>query len=152
MNSISKTSKRDRLRNWLKPTSSLPVRTSAALSRAPSPINTFAPPGNGILEDALKALDHEQEKTIRELLPPGSVDVDAAFDEAHDRATQLQQSCASKTLHWNYKGRQIYVHNQADKILQFLDKFKSVGDVVANVDPVHVGLPWAGIRVILEVG
>jgi hypothetical protein len=37
------------------------------------------------------------------------------------------------------------------KVLQLLDRFKSVGDVIANVDPVHVGLPWAGIRVILEV-
>jgi hypothetical protein len=29
--------------------------------------------------------------------------------------------------------------------------FKAVGDVVANIDPVHVGLPWAGILAILEV-
>jgi hypothetical protein len=38
-----------------------------------------------------------------------------------------------------------------DKVLQLLDRFKSAGDVAANVDPVHIGLPWAGIRVILEV-
>lgn len=35
--------------------------------------------------------------------------------------------------------------------MQLLEKFKSVGDVVANVDPLHVGLPWAGIRAVLEV-
>jgi hypothetical protein len=52
---------------------------------------------------------------------------------------------------WNYKGRQIYVSDMMDKVVQFLDKFKSVGDVIANVDPVHLGLPWAGIRAILEV-
>ncbi|KAI7227738.1 hypothetical protein KC330_g8251 [Hortaea werneckii] len=29
--------------------------------------------------------------------------------------------------------------------------FKAVGDIDANVDPVHIGLPWAGVRAILEV-
>jgi hypothetical protein len=43
-----------------------------------------------------------------------------------------------------YKGRQVYLSKQ-------VDKYKSAGDVGANVDPVHIGLPWAGIRVILEV-
>jgi hypothetical protein len=38
-----------------------------------------------------------------------------------------------------------------DKVVRFLDKFKAVGDVVANIDPFHAGLPWAGIRAILEV-
>jgi hypothetical protein len=50
-----------------------------------------------------------------------------------------------------YKGRQVYLSKQVDKIMPLLDKFKSAGDVGANVDPVHIGLPWAGIRVILEV-
>jgi hypothetical protein len=40
---------------------------------------------------------------------------------------------------------------QADKVVRLLDRFKAVGDIVANVDPVHVGLPWAGVRAILEV-
>jgi len=26
-----------------------------------------------------------------------------------------------------------------------------VGDVASNVDPMYVGLPWAGIRLLLEV-
>ena len=47
------------------------------------------------------------------------------------------------------KGRQVYLFDQVNKVVQLLDKFKAVGDVVANVDPVHVGLPWAGIRAIL---
>ena len=151
MSSKPKTSKRDRFSKWLKSSSSHPVRASAASSRAPSPIHTSTPPRTSILEDALKRLDHEKEKTIRGLLPPGSVEFDAAFDAAHGRATELRQLCAKKTLKWTYKGRQIYLHDQVDKVLQFLDKFKSVGDVIANVDPVHVGLPWAGVRTILEV-
>jgi hypothetical protein len=36
--------------------------------------------------------------------------------------------------------------------VKWLDRFKQVGDVASNADPVHVGLPWAGIRVLLDVG
>lgn len=32
-----------------------------------------------------------------------------------------------------------------------LDRFKQVGDVASNADPVHVGLSWARIRLLLEV-
>jgi hypothetical protein len=64
---------------------------------------------------------------------------------------ELQQRCQIKRWPWNYRGRQVYLFEQVDKVVQLLDKFKAVGDVVANVDPIHVGLPWAGIRAILDV-
>ena len=43
------------------------------------------------------------------------------------------------------------MEEEADKVVGWLNRFTAVGDVVANVDPVHVGLPWAGIRLLLEV-
>ena len=155
MSLTPKPSKREWLRNKLRPTSPLPSRPGATLSRKPSQTNASPAHRCSVLEDALLALGRtigrEEEETIRALLPSGAVNVKAAFDGVHGCATQLQQRCASKTLRWIYKGRQIYVHDQVDKVLHFLDKFKSAGDIVANVDPVHIGLPWAGIRVILEV-
>jgi hypothetical protein len=85
------------------------------------------------------------------LLPANAVSVDTAFDEVFGYTKELQQRCKNKRWSWNYKGRQVYIFDQVDKVVQLLNKFKAVGDVVANVDPVHVGLPWAGIRAILEV-
>jgi ankyrin repeat domain-containing protein 50 len=40
---------------------------------------------------------------------------------------------------------------EADKVLLWLDRFKSMGDIAVNADPIHTGLPWAGIRLLLEV-
>jgi len=108
--------------------------------------------GSSFLTDALEALDHDDQKTIRSLLPATTTSIDLAFDQALYGAKQLQQRCANKRWCWDYRGRQIYLSEQVDKVVQLLDKFKSVGDVIANVDPIHVGLPWAGIRTILEVG
>lgn len=58
-----------------------------------------------------------------------------------------------KTKRWQFafRGRNVLLRDVADKVLRWLDRFKPVGDVVANVDPLHAGLPWAGIRMILEV-
>lgn len=76
---------------------------------------------------------------------------DDAFDEVHAHARELQKRSKVKRWSWNYKGCQISLFEQADKVVRLLDRFKAVGDIVANVDPVHVGLPWAGVRAILEV-
>lgn len=36
-------------------------------------------------------------------------------------------------------------------IITCVQKFVQVGDIVAQIDPMHVGLPWAGVRFILLV-
>ena len=78
-----------------------------------------------------------------------TITADAAVDDTLGTARTLQQKC--KDRKWMCGDREVSVRQQADKVLQFLHRLKPVGDVVANIDPVHVGLPWAGIRVLLEV-
>ena len=85
------------------------------------------------------------------LLPTNAVSIDIAFDEVHNCTRQLQKRCVDKRWSWNYNGREVYLFDQVGKVMQLLDRFKAVGDIVANVDPIHIGLPWAGIRAILEV-
>jgi hypothetical protein len=38
-----------------------------------------------------------------------------------------------------------------ESIVKWVQKFVQVGDIVAQVDPVHIGLPWAALRFILQV-
>lgn len=40
---------------------------------------------------------------------------------------------------------------KTDSIVMWLDKIKTVGDVASNADPIHIGLPWAGVRFLLTV-
>jgi hypothetical protein len=121
--------KRDRIRDLFRRSPSpLPVRTVAASSVTSSQGTAYATTGSSILADALEALERDDRDTIRTLLPPANAtSIDTAFDEV------------------------LGLFDQVDKVVQLLDKFKAVGDVVANVDPVHVGLPWAAIRAVLEV-
>jgi hypothetical protein len=107
----------------------LPADSSASCVEIKSHVYTAH--SSNMLADALEALDEHERKTIRAWLSRDTIKIDAALEEAHGKAEELQ--------------------DQADKLVRFIDKFKSVGDAVANIDPVHIGLPWAGIRSILEV-
>ena len=37
------------------------------------------------------------------------------------------------------------------KILQWVSKFKQIGDIIIQFDPLHSALPWAGFRFLLQV-
>lgn len=39
----------------------------------------------------------------------------------------------------------------ADKLVGWVEKFISIGNVVVSYDPVHAALPWAGVRILLQV-
>ena len=104
-----------------------------------------------ILADALEKLKEQERDTVRELLSPSTFKIDDALHEAYDKAKELQARGALKKWSWTYRGRQVYVQDQADKLVRFIDKFKAVGDAAASIDPVHAALPWAGVRSVLEV-
>ncbi|KAI9688037.1 MAG: hypothetical protein M1820_010310 [Bogoriella megaspora] len=43
------------------------------------------------------------------------------------------------------------LQHACDGLAKWAQKFVAVGDIVAQVDPIHVGLPWAGVRAILSI-
>lgn len=48
-------------------------------------------------------------------------------------------------------GEEIILRDVAGKALFWLSKFKEVGDIAVNFDPVHASLPWAAVRFLLQV-
>jgi hypothetical protein len=55
---------------------------------------------------------------------------------------------------WKYtrkNGGVVILRDVFDKIIEWIDKFKQIGDTVAQYDPVHAALPWAAIRFLLQV-
>jgi hypothetical protein len=111
------------------PTCSTPASVQRALWGPADPINT-----TGILADALKTFVVEDMGTARDVLSANAIKINAAIDEAHACASELQQLCAEKRWLQNYKGHQVYVSDRQDKVVQLLDKTESVGDIVVNVD------------------
>ncbi|CAD0011900.1 unnamed protein product, partial [Aureobasidium pullulans] len=69
------------------------------------------------------------------------------------RSVQVQnERCLNKR--WKIKGiggREIILRDLCGKLLSWVNQFLSVVDVIAQYDPVHSSLPWAGIRLFLQI-
>lgn len=124
--------------------------TSAAASTSPqAPFNSSL--SHNLLVDALKRLSGRDRETIEEYILPTSSDIDLALEQALAAAKEKQRCCDEKRWTFTFAGQAVTVKDEADKVVHWLNRFKAVGDIVVNVDPVHAGLPWAGVRLLLEV-
>ena len=141
------------------PTQSLPSgsthrpASSAAQAR---PLLQPTPIAPGTLDQdfwnrALQRLSSQEQATIRESILSTTDDIESALQQALDAAKVKQTTCQNKRWTLTFGGHTITLREEADKIVRWLDRFKKVGDVAVNVDPIHAGLPWAGIRFLLEV-
>jgi len=64
---------------------------------------------------------------------------------------KTRDECEGKRWKFMVNGRQIILRDVAEKVIVWLNKFKEIGDVVVNFDPVHAALPWVGVRFLLQV-
>jgi hypothetical protein len=103
------------------------------------------------LDSALRLLSDREQETIKKYTLTTTGDIGSALQNAFTAAQEKQKLCEEKKWTFTFRGHMLRLREEADKILQLLDRFKQVGDIVANVDPIHVGLPWAGIRLLLQL-
>ncbi len=66
-------------------------------------------------------------------------------------AEAKREQCDQGRWKFTFRGRELVLRDKAEKVIAWLDKFKQVGDVAVNYDPQHAALPWAGVRLLLEV-
>lgn len=104
-----------------------------------------------LLNEALQVLSESERTLILKYISTSSTDVVVALDQVIQVARIQQQQYQNKRWAFKLGERTFTLQEEADKVFQWLNRFKAVGDIIANVDPVHVGLPWAGIRLLLEV-
>jgi hypothetical protein len=124
--------------------------SSHSLTLQPIPISsTFV--SQRILDAALQGLSSAQRTILHEHGVAGTHDIRTAVDETYNAASNKKQQCDDKRWRWTFRGKDVVLRDEAEKVILWIDRFKPVGDIAANAAPVYVGLPWAGIRMILEV-
>lgn len=57
----------------------------------------------------------------------------------------------SRTWTLRFRNHRLKIREQIQRIARVAEYTKSFGSVIANVDPLHAGLPWAGINLLLTV-
>jgi hypothetical protein len=144
-------SKGGRLCRLFTPTSPVPSSSTATNAQTALQSSADLRNTNGIPTDPLERFTAKDKSKVRSLEPANVIGIDAAIAEAYTYADELQHLCAKTRLSWNYKAQQTCLLDQVNKIVHFLDKIKSARDIVADVNPAYAGLPWAEVRVILEV-
>jgi predicted nicotinamide N-methyase len=49
------------------------------------------------------------------------------------------------------KGEIIVLRDIVMKLLGWMDRFKEIGDIIIQFDPMYAALPWAGFQLLLKV-
>ena len=73
--------------------------------------------------------------------------VDTLLTEIDKGKRQLDQKRLKVTL----GNKEIVLYEQLSKIYKAVQGFKELGGTIAGLDPVHAGLPWAGVCFIVQV-
>jgi hypothetical protein len=64
---------------------------------------------------------------------------------------EKKRECLEKRWQYvNKKGEKVVIRDLIDKIVVWVNRFKRIGDIAIQYDPVHAALPWAGVRWLLE--
>jgi hypothetical protein len=101
---------------------------------------------------AKEGLDEEELASLEKAgVTDDGTNPNSMFDRAYLAAIARQKECVGEPTVWNIGGCEIKVRDVANNVVKFLNKFRAVGDVAASFDPVHAGLPWAGVKMLLEV-
>ena len=102
-------------------------------------------------DEVLQLLNPEQQTVVRQYTCSELPDITLKLDGAYAAATEKRLQCEAKRWTYDFGGKTIRLSDAIDSVVSCLNRFKAVGDVAVNADPVHAGLPWAGIRLLLEV-
>jgi hypothetical protein len=102
------------------------------------------------LDQALAALENEELDIVKEYASC-SEGAGMTLDATYRAAENKRKDYENKAFVWTVRGRKIELRVLANNVVKFIDKFKDVGDLLSSLDPIHAGLPWAGIKILLEV-
>ena len=103
-----------------------------------------------LLDSAWQRLSPQEQASIPKHILPTD-DIDSVIANALSAAQEKRKLCENRRWTFTIGGHTVRLRDEADAVILWLDRLKKVGDIAVNVDPMHAGLPWAGIRLLLGV-
>lgn len=135
--------------------STLSTCTIGASSSSNKPSRSSTSPNLWV--EALQTLPAKHRATIEHKTPsysssPQPASLSSMIEDLCSLTEQKRAECEKRGWKLEYNGQQVILRDMAEKVIVWLNKFKAVGDIAVNFDPIHFALPWAGIRFLLQVG
>lgn len=132
------------------PNNSVPGRPQSPIAD-PVPLTgrmLSSTPSKDLWRKAMRELPDEDQTAIQQSGALSELDV---LQHLSEIIQEKRDNCEAGGWKFEYNGRQIVLRDLGDKIILWINKFKEVGDIAANFDPVHASLPWALTRFLLQV-
>lgn len=110
-------------------------------------------PGKTFLVDHWKyatLLLNDQEKELLQL-PGDGVEPSSILADLHRLAAEKQKVVQDKAWKINFGGRRIALKDIIAKMASWLKSFEAIGDILVSMDPGHAALPWAAVKLLLQV-
>lgn len=64
---------------------------------------------------------------------------------------QVRDTCYQKMWKFKWRGEAVVLRDVADKTILWVNKFKEMGNMIAQCDPIFLATPWAPIKFVMEV-
>ncbi|KAK2775329.1 ankyrin repeat protein [Colletotrichum kahawae] len=110
-------------------------------------------PPSGTINPNLWDIARKQLTTAEEAqLAKAVVDNNNLTEQLLELVQEKKQQCMDRR--WKFKrsnGDVIVIRDVFEKVVRWIQKFIAVRDVAIQYDPVHAALPWAGVRMLLQV-
>ncbi|KAF4630251.1 hypothetical protein G7Y89_g7884 [Cudoniella acicularis] len=119
---------------------------SISSPQAPSNISNACLPTSA-WEKAVDKLSDEDKKSI-DFTQTNKLDI---LKDVLAAVQEGKQKCIKKRWKYRKGDRDIIIRDKLEKIVTWVNKFKEAGDMITQYDPVHAALPWAGVRLLLQI-
>ncbi|EHK99410.1 putative Ecotropic viral integration site 5 protein like protein [Glarea lozoyensis 74030] len=104
--------------------------------------------------DESQATERSQDFSKLEIpsAPPQSSALLGQDDKATETAKIASRLEVMKSKQWTFQWdrRSVAVWDQAERIVKFVQTFQTLGTGIAQLDPIHAGIPWAGVCALLN--
>lgn len=127
---------------------SLNIHDQAVIPTISKPPSYRATSTKDLWAVALQNLPDEERAAIAGIDSDSKLDV---LERLSDEVRQKRDQCKENRWKFEFNGRQIILQDVAEKAIVWINKFKEIGDIAVQYDPVHAALPWAGVRFLLQV-
>jgi ankyrin repeat protein len=104
-------------------------------------------PDTSLWQEALSQLP----KQVQNEIATSSKGHRALLQEIVKDVEVKRDTCLAEKWTLKWRGETIAVRDIAERISTAVNRFVAIGDQVAQYDPAHFGLPWAGVRFLLVV-
>jgi hypothetical protein len=99
---------------------------------------------------AILLLNDWEKEQLR--IPSDGAESGSILADLQRLTAEKQKQVQDKAWKINFRGRRIALKDILAKIASCLKSFETIGDYIVSLDPGHAALPWAAIKVLLQVG